>query len=68
VTGPNLERFVLAQEDREIFGQALAELHAGRKRSHWMWFVFPQIAGLGQSADAASSSSASTSPFQEIRF
>ena len=52
MTGPNLERFVLAQEDCEIFGQALAELHAGRKRSHWMWFVFPQIAGLGQSAVA----------------
>ncbi len=43
-----LERFVKAQEG--IYGQALAELCAGQKRSHWMWFVFPQIAGLGSSA------------------
>lgn len=40
-----LQRFVDAQEG--VYAQALAELHAGRKRSHWMWFVFPQIAGLG---------------------
>ncbi len=40
-----LERFARAQEG--VIGQALAELRAGRKRSHWMWFVFPQIAGLG---------------------
>lgn len=33
-----------------MFGQALAELRAGRKRSHWMWFIFPQIEGLGFSA------------------
>ena len=45
-----LERFVEAQ--REIYPQALAELKAGRKASHWMWFVFPQIAGLGHSAMA----------------
>ena len=45
-----LERFVAAQ--REVYPQALAELHAGAKRSHWMWFVFPQIAGLGRSAMA----------------
>jgi uncharacterized protein (DUF1810 family) len=46
----DLERFVAAQND--VFSQALAELRAGAKRSHWMWFVFPQIAGLGQSAMA----------------
>lgn len=42
-----LERFVQAQEP--VYGGVLAELRAGRKRSHWMWFVFPQIAGLGSS-------------------
>ncbi|MDH3028911.1 DUF1810 domain-containing protein [Methylobacterium fujisawaense] len=42
-----LGRFVDAQE--EIYECALAELRAGAKRSHWMWFVFPQIAGLGSS-------------------
>lgn len=43
----DLERFVDAQ--RGVYDQALAELQAGRKRSHWMWFIFPQIAGLGSS-------------------
>lgn len=43
----DLERFVEAQAG--VYNQALAELRAGRKRSHWMWFIFPQIAGLGQS-------------------
>jgi len=43
----SLERFVEAQ--RSTYDQALAELAAGAKRSHWMWFVFPQIAGLGRS-------------------
>jgi uncharacterized protein (DUF1810 family) len=47
---PELERFEDAQDD--IYVQALAELRAGRKVSHWMWFVFPQIAGLGRSAMA----------------
>jgi uncharacterized protein (DUF1810 family) len=46
----NLERFVAAQNDGATYAQALEELRAGSKRSHWMWFVFPQIAGLGQSA------------------
>jgi len=45
-----LARFVSAQQD--IYPQALAELRAGSKRSHWMWFVFPQIAGLGRTATA----------------
>ena len=43
----DLQRFVAAQDARETYDHALAELHAGRKRSHWMWFVFPQLAGLG---------------------
>ncbi|MCE3262139.1 MAG: hypothetical protein K0R43_1218 [Pseudoduganella sp.] len=45
-----LERFVVAQEG--LYQQVLRELSAGRKRSHWMWFVFPQLAGLGASAMA----------------
>ena len=45
-----LERFVSAQNRANTFATALDELRAGRKRSHWMWFVFPQIAGLGQSS------------------
>ncbi len=45
-----LERFVRAQDDGGTYERALAELRAGRKRSHWMWFVFPQLAGLGSSA------------------
>jgi uncharacterized protein (DUF1810 family) len=52
VTGTSVERFVLAQDDRNIFEQALSELRAGRKTSHWMWFVFPQVDGLGRSAVA----------------
>jgi len=44
----NLTRFVQAQE--ETYDQALSELQVGRKRSHWMWFVFPQLDGLGSSA------------------
>ena len=48
----DLERFVLAQDDGGTYGQASAELRAGRKASHWMWFVFPQIAGLGSSPTA----------------
>ena len=43
----DLERFVVAQED--TYARALAELRAGRKTSHWMWWVFPQVAGLGTS-------------------
>src|ERR1700722_19914070 len=44
-----LERFVAAQDAGGTFDRAVAELRAGRKVSHWMWFVFPQIAGLGRS-------------------
>ena len=45
-----LQRFVDAQE--RSFEVALAELHAGRKQSHWMWYIFPQLAGLGRSPTA----------------
>jgi uncharacterized protein (DUF1810 family) len=46
----NLERFVTAQAS--IFETALSELKAGRKHSHWMWFIFPQLRGLGHSSNA----------------
>lgn len=46
----NLQRFVDAQDT--IYDSVLAELRAGRKTSHWMWFVFPQIQGLGHSSIA----------------
>ena len=44
----DIERFVRAQ-DGGVYEQALAEIRAGRKRSHWIWFVFPQARGLGRS-------------------
>ena len=50
LTELNLERFVTAQAP--VFDTALAELEAGRKRSHWMWFIFPQLRGLGSSPTA----------------
>src|SRR4051812_7538752 len=46
----NLQRFIDAQQP--VYDTACAELRNGRKRSHWMWFVFPQISGLGYSATA----------------
>ncbi|MEA2750605.1 MAG: hypothetical protein QOI41_4748, partial [Myxococcales bacterium] len=46
----DLARFVAAQDSAATYEHALAELRRGRKTSHWMWFVFPQIEGLGQSA------------------
>ena len=46
----NLQRFIDAQDG--VFGTALAELRAGSKRSHWMWFIFPQLCGLGRSPTA----------------
>jgi uncharacterized protein (DUF1810 family) len=46
----NLERFVTAQAP--VFETVLAELRAGRKRTHWMWFIFPQLSGLGRSSTA----------------
>jgi len=46
----NLQRFILAQD--QVYPAVLAELNAGQKQTHWMWFVFPQIQGLGKSATA----------------
>lgn len=46
----DLQRFVAAQDTQQTYPQALAELRAGRKTSHWIWFVFPQLAGLGMSS------------------
>ncbi len=53
-----LSRFVTAQNEHSTYDRALGELRAGRKTSHWMWFVFPQVDGLGMS---------STSRFYAIR-
>jgi uncharacterized protein (DUF1810 family) len=50
MTAYDLERFTTAQAG--VFDAALAEIGAGQKRSHWMWFIFPQIAGLGNSPTA----------------
>jgi uncharacterized protein (DUF1810 family) len=49
---PDLERFVEAQNTAGTYATALAELRRAHKTSHWMWFVFPQISGLGQSLTA----------------
>ena len=46
----HLQRFVEAQQP--VYAAVLSELRAGRKRSHWMWFIFPQVSGLGHSATA----------------
>ncbi len=46
----NLQRFIDAQQS--VFATALSELLAGSKQSHWMWFVFPQLAGLGRNPAA----------------
>ena len=51
MTSP-LDRFVDAQDAGGTYDTALAELRAGHKRSHWMWFVLPQLAGLGRSGMA----------------
>jgi uncharacterized protein (DUF1810 family) len=48
----DLERFVAAQA--QVYSRVVGELSDGRKRSHWMWFIFPQISGLGSSAMAQS--------------
>lgn len=47
---PTLDRFLQAQES--VWPRVVAELRAGRKRTHWMWFVFPQLASLGRSGTA----------------
>lgn len=46
----DLERFIAAQDP--VYGRVIGELRHGRKQTHWMWFIFPQIAGLGRSAMA----------------
>jgi uncharacterized protein (DUF1810 family) len=48
----DLARFVAAQDAGGTYGHAVEELRRGRKTSHWMWFVFPQVAGLGYSPAA----------------
>jgi uncharacterized protein (DUF1810 family) len=48
----DLQRFLDAQDDDGTYDRALAELRDGRKRTHWMWFVLPQVAGLGRSPTA----------------
>ena len=48
----DLARFVDAQDAGDTYATALRELRAGHKRSHWMWFVFPQVEGLGRSPTA----------------
>lgn len=48
----DLDRFVTAQHADGTYDRALSELRAGRKTSHWMWFVLPQLRGLGRSATA----------------
>ena len=45
----DLQRFLDAQDDHDVYRTALRELRSGRKHSHWMWFIFPQLAGLGRS-------------------
>jgi uncharacterized protein (DUF1810 family) len=50
MTDPDLNRFLHAQDT--IFAEVIAELTNGRKQTHWMWFIFPQVAGLGRSAMA----------------
>jgi len=48
----DLQRFVAAQDAGGTYDHATAELRSGRKTSHWMWFIFPQVAGLGHSPAA----------------
>ena len=58
-----LERFVVAQE--QIYARALEEIRRGKKRSHWMWFIFPQLKELGRSATAQFYGIASNAEAQE---
>jgi uncharacterized protein (DUF1810 family) len=61
---PDLERFVQAQDP--VLAEVRSELSQGQKRSHWMWFVFPQIAGLGHSARSRRYAMASLAEAQEF--
>ena len=49
IADDDLERFVTAQDQADTYDGALRELRAGRKSGHWMWFIFPQLRGLGRS-------------------
>jgi uncharacterized protein (DUF1810 family) len=62
----HLQRFVTAQAP--VIAQVTAELRDGRKHSHWMWFVFPQLAGLGRSDMARRYAIASREEAQEAPF
>ena len=46
----DIQRFIKAQDSYDTYKIALNEVRNGRKRSHWIWYIFPQIAGLGQSS------------------
>jgi uncharacterized protein (DUF1810 family) len=52
MTASELSRFITAQDAGGTYENAMRELRGGRKTSHWMWFVFPQLAGLGRSSAA----------------
>jgi uncharacterized protein (DUF1810 family) len=58
----NLNRFVAAQDRDDNFTVALSELRSGAKHSHWIWFVFPQYAGLASSGSAGMRSAAAKKP------
>ena len=61
-----LRRFTEAQDGGGTYDRALAELRAGRKTSHWMWFVVPQIAGLGRSPASSSTGTPKRSAFSSF--
>jgi uncharacterized protein (DUF1810 family) len=63
VSGTDLERFVAAQAS--VFAAVCRELASGQKKSHWMWFVFPQLAGLGMSPTSQRFALASLSEAQD---
>jgi len=52
MTTPRVERFLEAQERNGNFDHALREMHTGQKRGHWIWYVFPQLVGLGSSGSS----------------
>ncbi|MHA7142216.1 DUF1810 domain-containing protein [Arthrobacter sp. Sr33] len=62
----DLQRFVSAQNGGGTYERAMAELAAGKKETHWMWFVFPQLAGLGKSATAQRFAVSSLAEAQEF--
>ena len=60
----NLERFVKAQDTYDSYNIALKEIKDGWKQSHWMWYVFPQIHGLGHSSTKSLASSPCLKPWR----